>query len=589
MRMRTRSLSCCWSVAVAIALVAGAVHADAISARAGIEANSVFVGEPVRFQVQVSGSENPEQPDLSTLDGFRAIFQGGGANSRRSISIVNGRRTENVQLGFVFNYELRATREGRLTIPAIPVQVEGRTVRTQPLTVMAQKPSETENYKLRLNLSKDEAYVGEQLVLEAVFYYRGEVAGTNLSLPILDDGAFEVHDFEGDQPSSKVETLGGQQFQTGRMRKVLVPTRAGKIAMEPATLSFRGQDGFEIARDFFGNRVRRPKYKNYVIPSNAPELTIRPLPTEGRPDGFAGHVGEYSLSVQASPTEVNVGDPITLNIALSGPPLLEPVEMPPLHEQASLTRDFKVPGEMADGSVNGNFKLFTQTIRALREDVTAIPPLELVYFDTVQGRYEVARTEPISIVVRPTRVVTAGDVEGGDPIGAAQQGLQSWSQGIAHNYTGVEALRRQPLGFAGLLAPGRLVILAGPPLLYAVLLGTVLVRRRRHANPELLRARRALVRFEREITRAASADDVLGTFCHFLGDKLGLTSDALTFRDVEGRLRNRGLDEDTLRQIKGLFTAGEASRFAGGGGTVEGESAKQDARRLVAQLEKILR
>ncbi|NIP98723.1 MAG: protein BatD, partial [Akkermansiaceae bacterium] len=73
---------------------------------------------------------------------------------------------------------------------------------------------------------------------------------------------------------------------------------------------------------------------------------------------------------------VNVGDPITLNIALSGPAFLEPVDLPPLDRQESLTRDFKVPTEIEEGSVDGNFKVFTQTVRALRDDVKAVPPIE---------------------------------------------------------------------------------------------------------------------------------------------------------------------------------------------------------------------
>ena len=171
---------------------AASLAAQGLTARAGIESNSVFVGEPIRFQIQVSGSETPEAPDFAKIPGLVVKPTGSGSNSRRSVRIINGKRTENVQLGYIFNYELRATREGRIAIPAITVKADGKVAQTQPVILNAQKPSETENYKLRVNMSKTSAYVGEQIVLEAIFYFRGEVADLNLSLPIVDNGAMSA-------------------------------------------------------------------------------------------------------------------------------------------------------------------------------------------------------------------------------------------------------------------------------------------------------------------------------------------------------------------------------------------------------------
>jgi len=572
-------------------LVVGVAPAAAqgITARARVTTQSVFVGQPVRLQIQISGSETPDKPDLSKLAGFRVKEAGGGSNSRRSVSIVNGRRTENVQLGYVFNYDLRATRQGRLMIPAITVTADGRTTRTQPLVINAQKPSETENYKLRVNLSRTTAYIGEQIVLEGIFYFSGEVAETQISIPAAEHEAFESFDLEQAQGANKVEQLEGKQFRTGRVRKVLVPLRAGNFVFEPATLSFRGQDGVETVRDFFGRQVRQAKFRNFVIPSNPLNLTIKPLPAAGRPVNFTGHVGEFSLNVQASPTEVNVGDPITLNIAVTGPALLEPVKLPGLHAQESLTADFKVPSEIEDGSINGNFKIFTQTVRALREDVSVIPPIELAYFDTAKGTYEVARSEAIPITVRATRIVTAGDAEGLGPVTGPKQEIQAWMQGIAHNYSGAEVLAKQVLGFTGLVSPGRLALIAVPPLAYSVLFGFVAMQRRRLANPEMIRARKALGAFSRNVAEADGTERILAVFRRFLGDKLSLSSEALTFRDVEAPLTEKGVAAGSLEEINNLFTAGEASRFAGGGGGEDVGELRDRVAGLVKELEKTLR
>jgi len=563
--------------------------AQNVTARAGVSSQSIFVGEPIQFQIQVSGSETPDQPDLSALTDFHVKSTGGGSNSSRSISIINGRRSENVQLGYVFNYELRARREGRLTIPAVAVIADGQTTHTQAIVLNAQKPSETENFKLRLNLSKEQAYVGEQIVLEAIFYFRGNVDDTQLSIPIIEHPDFKVYDLEDNQTANKTEILDGQQFQTSRVRKVLVPLNPGKFPLEPATLSFRGQDGFQIGRDFFGRRVKQAKFKNFVIPSNTFDLEIRPLPTVGQPVNFAGHVGDYSLNVQASPTEVNVGDPITLNIAITGPALLDPVKLPALNKQENLTRDFKIPGEIEDGTINGSFKTFTQTVRALRDDITSIPSIELSYFDTSTGQYQVAKSSPIPIKVRATRILTAGDAEGLSPVVGAGQEVQSWMQGIAHNYSGADILENQPLGFSGLLSPSRLFLIVGPPLAYAALLGFLIFKRQKTANPEKSRARRALTNFNRNLAKAGNIEELLTLFRTFLGDKLSLSPSATTYRDVENRLREKNVDGSALETVNRLFTAGEASRFSGGNSNDSVDELRAQAADLAKQLDKKLR
>src|SRR5262245_6018297 len=43
-------------------------------------------------------------------------------------------------------------------------------------------------------------------------------------------------------------------------------------------------------------------------------------PVAGRPEDFSGLVGVYRISSSASPTEVNVEDPLTLTVRITGDP-----------------------------------------------------------------------------------------------------------------------------------------------------------------------------------------------------------------------------------------------------------------------------
>ena len=64
--------------------------------------------------------------------------------------------------------------------------------------------------------------------------------------------------------------------------------------------------------------------------------------------------------------------------------------------------NFKIPEEMAPGEIKDRVKVFTQTVRAKHPDVKEIPEIELPYFNTETGKYEVARSDAIPLSVLET-------------------------------------------------------------------------------------------------------------------------------------------------------------------------------------------
>jgi len=58
------------------------LHADPLQVDAAVESTTVFAGEPFVFQIQVSGSENPEKPDLSGAKDFFVEYRGGAAKQQ---------------------------------------------------------------------------------------------------------------------------------------------------------------------------------------------------------------------------------------------------------------------------------------------------------------------------------------------------------------------------------------------------------------------------------------------------------------------------------------------------------------------------
>jgi hypothetical protein len=577
-------------IGIGLLLTAGVGWCQNITARAVLDANSAYVGESVRFQIQVQGTNKPAAPDLSSLTDFTVESGGERDTSSRSSTIINGHRTDSVRPSYLFDYLLTPKRDGRLSIPSISIEAEGQTIRTRPLSLPVRKPSEQENFKLRVTLAKEVAYVGEPIVMDIVFFYGANVRRANISMPALEGNTFHVYTLENSPNSQQTQELAGKRFNTLRLRRVLVPKSAGTVQLEPATLTFEGVVRKEVGRNIFNPRVPRPVYRKFVIPSNEATLEVRELPETGRPKGFAGHIGEYQVTASAAPLTVNVGDPITLTVTLSGPPYLEHIRFPSLSNQATLTKDFQVPSEITEGEVSGNFKIFTQTIRAERQDVKEIPPIELPYFDSEAGAYVIARSKPIQITVNTTNVVTAQDAEGLGPVLVGSSQVEASLQGIGHNYESLDSLVDQHFDFfQWLTKPGTVGLLGVPPAVYFTLLLLSGARRRRMADPQRLRARKALGELRRNLQGAAEATAVLEAFRGYLGGKLSAVSGALTFKDVSEPLRDAGVPEETITETNQLFDQCEASRYAGGAGSGEAGALEAAALKLAQTMEKYLK
>ena len=589
-----RLLLCCCFGLVAV------LQADAISVNAAVETNEVFVGEAFVFQIQVQGADNPSKPDLSAISGFQIEELGGQQNNRASISIINGRMSRVVQRGYFFSYRLTPIQPGRQIIPAIEVHVAGKTLHTRSIAIMVKRPQETGDFKLRLALDPVRCYVGQPVVLTITWYIGKNTRNFSFTIPVLNDSRFEHDEFSLQQESGKkylsleiagsktiasksTAMLAGKEYLTVQFHKVLIPRQAGNFTLAAATVRCEGLIGYQRRRndpfaDFFNNDFfGGPKgvYKKFVVPSNTPALEVSALPEAGRPSGFSGHIGNYTIATAAKPTEVNIGDPITLTITLSGPQYLSQVAPPDLLRQEDLTRDFKVPKEIAAGVVQGNSKVFTQTIRATHAKIRAIPAIKLPYFDPQRGRYRIARSAPIPLTVRATKIVTARDAEGREATGIKTE-LQAWSQGIAHNYEDIEVLTNQHYGLATFInRPLWLLPLLAPMLLYLLVLVLIHVRRRASVDPAAAKARKALGQLLCSVQTLESKaspsslfyQQLLAAMREYLGSKLRISGGAITYGDAESRLREHGVNAAVLKQLQEFFSQGELGCYAGNAGS----------------------
>jgi hypothetical protein len=586
------------AILATLALGAAIVPAAAqeVVVQAYVESETVYMGETFVYQLVIDGADNATPPDVSAFGpDFAAQYLGGQNSSSQSISLINGKMERQVQRRFIMQFNLTPKRKGRLTIPAVPVKVKGQSYNANAVVVGVDTPVETQDFKLRMSLSRSSCYVGEPVMLTVTWYIGRDVEEFVFSMPVLGSADFDV-----ETPEVKIDqnkkyyripvggqeviaekgtgTLDGRNYATISFKKALFPKRAGTLAIPESSVqcaavsgSLRGRDFFD---DFFNDNffgARRGAMKKYVVPSNNLVLNVKDLPREGRPADFAGHIGEYKISASASPLDVSVGDPITLKVTLSGPDYLGNVDLPPLGNQTELATYFKIPDERADGKVSGASKVFTQTIRAKNESVKEIPSIALSYFDTKKGRYETISTAPIPIVVHSTKVVTAVDAEGSSS-GPLGNPLEGWKEGIAYNYEGADVLKPQQFGLVSALSsPPWLAALFLPLAAYVTLLATTIARRRREADVEGRAARSAFRRLKRRlegigkqgVSGAALCEQVHGAMREYLGDKLSTAGSTLTAGDVVRILGEKGASPEAIAALREVMASCEAGAYAG--------------------------
>ncbi len=588
---------------------ARAATGAAPSVQALVEKDVVSVGEPFLVQIRLEGIDitpGIDPPDMSGVGDFTVDFLGGQSNNSSSITIINGKTSKVESYGYIYSYRLTPKRLGTLEIPSIVVPLDAgksKNLRTKPITVRATEPEVTEDFHLELKYSKTKFYLGEPVILTVVWYLAKDVESVAFSVPIFQDEAFTFIDPKVDQDPRKqyfqIQTGGvtalaekgtgrfsGREYATLTFRKVLFARKPGTFETPEATVSCKalvGYSGQQQRRgpfngffdDDFFNSGRKAVYKAFVARSQPVVLTALPLPGEGKPPHFTGWVGCFQVEASASPTELSVGDPVTLSISVTGSEYLDDLELPKLIDDPEIERDFKVPEEMAAGVVRGTVKQFTQTLRPKNAEVKAIPPIKVPYFNPDKGRYEIAQSESIPLSVKAARVLTSTDVEGKSvetPFRRCE--LENWSRGIAYNYEGPEVLERQVFRISTMMtSPPWLAVILVPLLAFLSLLVYTKVREHQRADPDRLRSQKAFVRFKQRVGAMGGKGALESDACAalldavrtYLADKLRHETRALTFTDIEKELKDQRIDAAVLERLKGLLAACELGSYSGMG------------------------
>ncbi len=545
----------------------------------------IYVGESFTYQIVIDGEEKPPQVDLAPIAQYNPRSAGGGPASQTSISIINGKTTQTVTKRYAINYLLTANSAGRLQIPALKLTLDGKTYTTNAVSVNILNPGTTDLLDLEATLSDTACYVGQPVVMKINFYISADIGDFEFNIPAFSNDSFDLDDPDVTDPSAKEYRLSSAVnvfVSQNRLvhnnkdsillsfSKVLIPKRTGQMTIDAASVSAEMAVGRSRSRDaffddFFGSRKT---YKRFSVYSKPLALTVLALPEQNKPPEFYGLVGRYKIFASAAPTKVNVGDPITLTIKIGGSKYLKSVQWPDLENIPQLAANFKMPAQKASPTLENDFKVFTQTIRANNDSATEIPPIGLVFFDPDQGKYVTSKTDPIPLEVAPTKILTNADLEG-TQFAPVNKEIEAIKKGLSANYEGPDVLvNMQFTPSAAVLSPAYVPLWLLPLGIFVFSVCAKLVT---HTTPERQaqkRRRQALSKAVKQLKKIASSPVkdqpvmLISTMKQYIGDRFDKYPGSLTAddcRQVIATNTNEAQIADSYGQTIAQF---EASRYA---------------------------
>lgn len=420
----------------ALVLMTGVCAAAEIQAQ--LDRESVPAGNGAVLTIRIEGrAEQPVIPSVPNL-----IFNPRGQSTQ--MQMVNGMTS----VSTTYTYAVGSNTPGDYEIPAIEATVGGKKVMSQVLKLKvldsgvaqppagtaptppgmpqaaAEEPQDTGENRfgfLTVELADSErshVYVGEIAPVRIRAWLPAD-SRANLRSGIQPEAkAFTLHNVS-DQPQQTQEMRDGKQYIVVTWFGGISATKAGKF---PASLSVNAT---VAVRDTSAPKQQRPRMggpfddpffdrmfdqtpmiqKDVTLKSEDQEIEVRPLPTEGRPDGFAGAVGEFKFDRAEIPNDWKTGEPQQITAQLSGSgnfALMNAPDLAPADAWKTYPgKDQFSAGDQASFSGSKLFQFSAVPRKGGAQEVS----LAFSYFDPAKESYETIRSAATKIQVTGEDIV----------------------------------------------------------------------------------------------------------------------------------------------------------------------------------------
>ncbi len=524
-----------------------ALAASPPTVTATLDPDRIAAGDTTTFTVTVSGTQSAPRPEIPEVDDLE--FYPAGQSSR--FQSINGRSS--VSIGYQFTVLARS--EGRFEIPAIAINIDGRRLQSEPVTLTVSKgspqpvpatqppglttsPSQgianTEAVaRLTLTLpdrNTDSAYVGELIPIKLEAWFREGAQVSLTSKPTIDGQAFTLHNIS-DEPKQDVQLVNGEPYRVLTWYGGLSAVKAGKYPVDirlDATVAVRQQRSHGSSRrpqglgrlsdplfdhflegafdDFFAPMVE----KEIKLTAGEHTLDVQPLPEAGRPENFSGAVGQFEIRSFSLPASAKTGEPVKVRVSVEGSGNFDRVSCPDL-EPGDSWKTYQPKSDFNSHDAAGfqGSKTFEQNA-VPKQPGTVETRFAFAYFDPKSGKYATAEGESVPLTITGNPLAGAVEPTGENPDSALEAptptGGPASNSGTNNTHTGLAPLKLESsraVNLTPLYQRPWFLVLQGA-LVSMIITGVVVERvRRRTRNPESIAARET----QRRLDKALEAVD----------------------------------------------------------------------------------
>ena len=356
-----------------------------------IEGSEFEVGEEfvVSYKLAAKGSYSLSNPQFSLdgakFNGLEVIRQG----QDRSFSFGFGDNAV-----FTYKYVLKGNKPGNYTVPAITINMNGKSYPTQSKKISIVKKSKetgvTGDLMLQLKPNKTSVYVGQPIRCDLQWYSSFQTQGFRLKeLPKFD--GFVVKALEA-KTKSKLKTINGKKYLTGKSYSfILTPIKAGTVKLPVV----KGDIYLTTGRGFFQQTEPRE------ITSNSVSLKVKPLPSAPKGTSNPILVGQFKLKTRLDKKELNVNDAVTIRLSINGSGNLNAINdleinFPSAFETLPPTVKNNVKTDLS--GIHGS-KTFEFVAIPRQPGTFTIPSIKISAFNPKQKKYYTLNSNPVTIKV----------------------------------------------------------------------------------------------------------------------------------------------------------------------------------------------
>jgi hypothetical protein len=567
---------------VVFAALPYSARADEPSVTAVLTSSEATLGQAVQLQIQVKGDRNVAPPSEISVDGLQIQSTG----QMQSFEM----RNFNVSSTVTFSYTILPLRAGKFTIPSLTIRAAGNSLRTPELTLnVSDSPSQSTRTNpgdpkkstfAEILVPKTTAYVGEMIpiVVRVGFELQTRVRNIPPELDLPGQGFTKQKMRAGESR----QMIGQKTYHVVTYKTAIAAARTGTIEIGPVEIpavvlvpqSQRNrafpQNPLSLndptLDDFFNDPWLTGSVPREIkLTTERVNIEVKALPPNA-PSTFNGAVGNFTMSSDANPKSVQVGDPITVTAKITGRGNFDRVTGPVFEDDRGWHKyppsaDFK---QDDDVGISGA-KTF-ETVLSPNERKDTIPTQLFTYFDSLKEQYVTLRGEPIPVRVEggtaPASAAPASPVAATP--GAAGAPKQ---QDILHQLTTLPAT---PQSFAPPFARRPFWLAQLFPLL--ALLGYIgwKIRRAYRDNREA-RRREALQDEAMELQRSLRRDDA-SPHDYFSRASRAIQLKTALARNLDPNTVDAELaastfqaDDETRRRLHSLFEKSDEVRYSGSG------------------------